>query len=280
MRRLLVLASILALVVTPAAHAESMSASDLLEKLALAPESNSDTYQRTLFKHWIDQDKDKCDTREEVLIQESIKPAKTGSGCKVLAGKWVSAYDNKSFTSATGLDIDHMVPLKEAWESGAFAWTSAQRQAFANDLGFKGSLIAVSASTNRSKGDKDPSTWLPKNAKYTCTYIVTWLQVKYRWSLTVDDKEKTAISKKLESCPASKVFTVPKQMITSPVVPEPSNEPPPAASSSVPETDAGLDPKFSSCSAAKEAGFGPYVKNVDPEYDWYRDGDSDGIVCE
>lgn len=248
----------------------------------MAEESNSAAYKRELFKHWIDQDKDTCDTREEVLLQESISAAKRGSGCKILKGKWLSQYDKKSFTTPTGIDIDHMVPLKEAWESGAFGWTAAQRQAFANDLGFQGSLIAVSASTNRSKGDKDPAAWLPKNSAFTCTYVVTWLQVKYRWSLTVDSKEKSSIEKVLEKCPTSKLFTLPKQVIKSPILPTPDNSPTDSSEVATPTTSPGigLDPRFDSCSAAKAAGYGPYIRGIDPEYDWYRDGDSDGTVCE
>ena len=264
------------------AHAAALTAADLLEKLVVAQESNSPEYQRSYFKHWIDADKDKCDTRAEVLIQESVKVTKQASGCKVLSGKWLSRYDNKTFTKPTGLDIDHMVPLKEAWESGAFGWTAAQREAFANDLGFQGSLIAVSATANRSKGDKDPATWLPKSAAYTCTYVVTWLQVKYRWSLTIDPVEKAAVEKVLDGCPSAKLFTTPKQMIKVPILPD--FEPAATGSDEVQapssSPDADLDPRFDSCSAAKAAGFGPYVKGVDPEYEWYRDGDADGTVCE
>lgn len=264
------------------AHAVSITATDLLEKLVVAQESNGPLYKRSYFKHWIDADKDKCDTRAEVLIQESVSVTKRATGCKVLSGKWLSRYDNKTFTKPAGIDIDHMVPLKEAWESGAFGWTAAQRQAFANDLGFQGSLIAVSATTNRSKGDKDPAAWLPKSATYTCTYVVTWLQVKYRWALTVDSAEKLAIEKVLDGCPASKLFTLPKQMIKTPILPDVDAGETDSGQVTAPttSTEVGLDPRFDTCSAAKAAGYGPYVKGVDPEYEWYRDGDADGIVCE
>lgn len=248
----------------------------------MAEESNITTYKREFFKHWIDQDKDTCDTREEVLLQESISAAKRGSGCKIVKGKWLSQYDKKSFTTPTGLDIDHMVPLKEAWESGAFGWTTGQRQAFANDLGFQGSLIAVSAATNRSKSDKDPATWLPKNSAFTCTYVVTWLQVKYRWSLTIDPKEKSSIKSVLERCPTSKLFSLPKQAVRTPNLPVPESPQIDSSDAVTPTAspEIGLDQRFNSCSAAKAYGYGPYVRGIDPEYDWYRDGDSDGTVCE
>jgi hypothetical protein len=261
------------------AHSASISAEDMLGRLAIAPESNSSTYKRTLFKHWVDQDKDSCDTREEVLLQESISPAKRSAGCKITSGKWLSQYEKKTFTKPTGLDIDHMVPLKEAWESGAHSWTATQRQAFANDLGFKGSLIAVSASTNRSKGDKDPSKWLPANKSFVCTYVVTWIQVKYRWSLTIDADEHSAIVNTLGSCPVSKLFELPKQIIAPKQAPQ-SSSPIVTESSPVETPGTSLDPRFDSCSTAKSEGYGPYVRGDDPEYDWYRDGDGDGIVCE
>jgi hypothetical protein len=143
-------------------------------------------------------------------------------------------------------------------------------------------LIAVSAASNRSKGDKDPSQWLPKNSAYTCTYVVSWLQVKYRWSLTVDEAEKIKILKVLESCPASKLFTLPKVAISPPAPsPLPTQTPEAVSSTSSPVAgESGLDPKFPSCAKAKEAGYGPYIRGIDPEYEWYRDGDSDGTACE
>lgn len=159
------------------ASAVSDTASTLITRLTVSAESNSSSYNRAGFKHWVDQDNNSCDTREEVLIAESLAKAKIGSGCKILSGKWKSLYDNKTITKASTLDIDHFIPLKEARESGASGWSSSDREAFANDLGFKGSLIAVSASTNRSKGDRDPAQWLPPNKAYKCTYAVTWVRV-------------------------------------------------------------------------------------------------------
>jgi hypothetical protein len=267
---------LVALGVTPS-QATSLSAEALLERLTVASESNSSSYNRDLFRHWIDSDKDSCNTREEVLIQESISPTKRGSGCKILSGKWLSQYEKKTFTSASKLDIDHMVPLKEAWESGAFGWTAKRRESFANDLGFQGSLIAVSASTNRSKSDKDPQAWLPSNSSYKCTYVVTWMQVKYRWALTIDKSEKAAISSVLANCPTSKLFNLPKQMIKKPVLPSQVQPEEPAATTPI-ETQP--DPRFDNCSEAIASGYGRYVRGVDPEYDWYRDGDGDGVACE
>lgn len=158
-------------------------------------------YSRNLFKHWIDADSDSCNTREEVLIAESVsKPQVDAYGCKVIAGDWLSAYDNVSHTDPSDLDIDHMVPLKEAWDSGAWSWTPAQRQAFANDLSDTRSLIAVTASQNRSKGDKDPSNWLPPVVTYRCEYVAHWIAIKAHWKLSMDQSEFGRIRNVLSTC--------------------------------------------------------------------------------
>jgi hypothetical protein len=160
-------------------------------------------YSRSLFKHWIDVDKDGCNTRYEVLIAEAIVKPKVGAGCYLTGGRWRSAYDGKVFTNPTGLDIDHMVPLAEAWRSGAWAWTAAQRMDFANDLEDSRSLIAVTASLNRSKGDRDVAGWLPLRAQ--CNYISNWIAVKWRFDLTVDPIEGEFLQSKITACKITNV---------------------------------------------------------------------------
>ena len=169
----------------------------VLASLPVRPATASG-YARSKFKHWITAP-DGCSTREVVLIRDaSIVNAK---GCRVVSGEWFSPYDGTTWQIASRLDIDHMVPLKEAWVSGASAWSSARRQAFANDLGWPGSLIAVSASSNRSKSDRDPARWMPPNTGYWCAYLFDWIDVKHRWSLSVDSTEKQAITRDLSACP-------------------------------------------------------------------------------
>jgi hypothetical protein len=155
-------------------------------------------YNRALFKHWIDADKDGCNTRAEVLIEEAVSKPKVGAKCALTGGKWLSAYDGKSVSKSSELDVDHMVPLAEAWRSGAWKWSSSQRQAYANDLDDARALIAVTLSTNRSKGDKDPALWLP--AKEQCTYAENWIAIKIKYSLTVDTKEATKLNSLVDSC--------------------------------------------------------------------------------
>jgi hypothetical protein len=160
-------------------------------------------YSRNLFKHWIDADKDGCNTRYEVLIAEAIVKPKVGARCYLTGGKWRSPYDGKVFTNPTGLDIDHMVPLAEAWRSGAWAWTAAQRMDFANDLEDSRSLLAVTASLNRSKGDRDVAAWLPIKAQ--CNYISNWIAVKWRFDLTVDPVEGEFLQTKITDCKITNV---------------------------------------------------------------------------
>ena len=174
------------------------------EKITLViTEDQIGGYSRSLFKHWIDADKDGCNTRYEVLIAEAIVKPTIGARCYLSGGKWKSLYDGKVFTNPTGLDIDHMVPLAEAWRSGAWAWTSAQRMDFANDLEDSRSLLAVTASLNRSKGDRDVAGWLP--AKAQCAYISNWIAVKWRFNLTVDPIEGEFLQSKITSCKITNV---------------------------------------------------------------------------
>ena len=161
-------------------------------------------YSRNLFKHWIDVDKDGCNTRYEVLIAEAVVKPKVGADCYLTGGRWRSPYDGKVFTNPTSLDIDHMVPLAEAWRSGAWAWTAAQRMDFANDLEDSRSLLAVTASLNRSKGDRDVASWLPIKAQ--CNYISNWIAVKWRFDLTVDPIEGEFLKAKIAACKITNVM--------------------------------------------------------------------------
>lgn len=171
--------------------------SEYLALLKVAPERNSTSYVRAYFKHWIDADRDGCDTRREVLERQSL----VKTDCKSLRnGSWYSEFDGVLTRDAGTFDIDHFIPLKEAWESGAYAWNADTRMRFANDLEYQPSLIAVTASSNRSKSDRDPAAWLPPNAGYTCPYLARWVAVKFRWRLTVDEAEKSAIASKLKVC--------------------------------------------------------------------------------
>lgn len=181
------------------AHAASYSAplSQAIADLPVAGESRSG-YSRDLFTHWVDADGDGCDTRDEVLLAEAEEAPSVGSGCSLSGGRWFSYYDGVSQTSASDLDIDHMVPLAEAWDSGAGSWSAATREAYANDLGDHRTLVGVTAGENRSKSDQDVAEWLP--AQQQCRYLREFVAVKLRWGLSVDSAEKSAMSSLAAGC--------------------------------------------------------------------------------
>ncbi|KAG8844698.1 hypothetical protein FRB91_002384 [Serendipita sp. 411] len=154
-------------------------------------------YDRDLFPHWITIS-GACNTRETVLKRDGTNVV-TSSSCAATSGSWYSQYDGKTWTSASDIQIDHLIPLSEAWKSGASAWTTSKRQSFANDL-TRPQLIAVTGSVNQAKGDKDPAEWMPPRAAYYCTYIRAWIQVKYYWALSVDQAEYNALYKYLYAC--------------------------------------------------------------------------------
>jgi hypothetical protein len=121
------------------------------------------------------------------------------SSCAAVSGSWRSPFDGATWTNAADIDIDHMVPLAEAWRSGAWAWTTAKRQTYANDLGGP-ELWAVTDNVNQAKGDKDPAQWQPSLASFRCTYARAWIQVKWYYSLSADSAEKSALTAMLNTC--------------------------------------------------------------------------------
>jgi hypothetical protein len=173
------------------------TAATQLASLTVKTEGSTSGYSRDLFPHWITQS-GSCDTREQVLKRDGTGVT-VDSSCQPTAGRWYSVYDSTYVETSSGVDIDHIVPLAEAWKSGANAWTTARRQEFANNLTIA-QLIAVSASSNRSKGDSDPSEWQPPNASVHCIYAREWIWVKYTYGLSLQSAEKTALQQMLGTC--------------------------------------------------------------------------------
>lgn len=283
-----------------------------IKTLPVASETHSG-YNRDKFKYWVDADRDCRNTRAEVLRAES-KKAVTGK-CAVRTGKWKSYYDGATWTRASDVDIDHMVPLAEAWDSGARKWDAARRQAYANDLGDARTLVAVTDNVKRSKGNRDPAQWLPNNGR--CRYVREWVAVKVRWSLTVDRAEKKALSRTASTCknvtikvvraPASPPNVVtpcptpvptvvptpqptptPTPMPTATPVATPSEPTPaPAMAGTVYSAAAVCGPTptptpsvyFKNCDEVREAGKAPLLRGQ-PGYRSGLDGDNDGKACE
>ncbi|MEV7471417.1 HNH endonuclease family protein [Streptomyces kronopolitis] len=186
----------------------TLGLSDAIGRLKVARESRAG-YERDKFHLWTDADHDGCDTRKEVLLAEAVKKPRQGAGCKLTGGSWRSYYDDKFVTDARKLDIDHVVPLAEAWDSGASKWTAKRREQYANDLGAPGTLVAVSLGPNRTKGDKDPAEWMPPAKDATCTYAADWVSAKLRWKLTVDRAEQSKLQWVAAGCPSTKVTFTP-----------------------------------------------------------------------
>lgn len=273
-------------------------------------------YDRSLFKHWIDADKNGCDTRQEVLIEEAIVKPKIGKKCVLSGGTWLSSYDNKTVKgSGSTLDVDHMVPLAEAWRSGAWQWTNAERQLFANDMMDSRVLIAVTASSNRSKSDRDLANWLPKASKeVVCDYVFAWIAVKMRYYLSVDPKESVVIERIAfePSCNARNASKTFKPLIafekyhvnyegpTASATPTPTTSATPTVTATptpTPTVTAKPSPtptstptrikpapiKYKNCTEAKAAGVTPILRSTDPELyalNTALDGDKDGDACE
>ncbi|WP_406189153.1 HNH endonuclease family protein [Streptomyces anulatus] len=190
--------ALLPLLSAPAAQAApAAEVTTLADAVGLVKVTEEDRtgYTRNKFKHWNSGDNvtDGCNTRAEVLISEATVAPTVEAGCKISGGTWVSYYDGQEVTSAGALDIDHMVPLAEAWDSGASAWTAARREAYANDQGANVSLVAVTARSNRQKSDQDPADWMPPSPEAECRYVGEWVSTKLRWQLTADDRELEAL---------------------------------------------------------------------------------------
>ncbi|KKK07401.1 HNH endonuclease family protein [Micromonospora sp. HK10] len=182
---------------TPPGIPSKATAQSQLNALTVKSEGSTSGYSRDLFPHWITIS-GTCNTRETVLKRDGTSVV-TDSSCAAVSGRWYSPYDGATWTAAADVDIDHVVPLAEAWRSGASSWTTSRRQSFANDL-TRPQLIAVTDNVNQSKGDQDPSTWQPPLSSYRCTYSKMWITVKYSWGLSLQSAEKSALQSMLNTC--------------------------------------------------------------------------------
>jgi hypothetical protein len=194
----------------PPPHAAAEAGAEL-RRLVVRPRPHTTRgYVRDAFgSDWVDTDHDGCNQRDDVLLRDAVPGTTTVAqqgACDhdVLAGTWHDPYtggtltftDLKDLRQAEAIQIDHVVPLAEAWVSGADHWSHDRREAFANDLH---ELLAVDGPTNMSKGDSDPAEWRPRKG-YQCTYARRWIAVKTAWHLAVDPSEKSALEDMLGFC--------------------------------------------------------------------------------
>jgi len=181
-----------------------------LVALTVTPRVHRTDYDRDAFgSSWRDTEHNGCNQRDDVLVRDAIagtvRVGQQGS-CDhdVLAGSWLDPYtgrridltDAKEPAQAQAVQIDHVVPLSEAWSSGAWSWSAERREQFANDLA---GLLAVDGPTNASKGDDDPAAWRPRKA-YQCAYARRWITLKATWQLEVDVSEERALAEMLGTC--------------------------------------------------------------------------------
>ncbi|GAA1172667.1 hypothetical protein F4556_002112 [Kitasatospora gansuensis] len=169
-----------------------------LAELTVADPHPMTGYTREKFPHWVKQ-YGTCDTREVVLARDG-EDVTQDSLCRAVTGTWTSRYDGRLLTAASQVDIDHMVPLANAWRSGADTWDTPTRRAFANDLD-NSQLIAVSAASNRAKADKSPADWRPTDQTYWCTYARAWTHIKSLYKLNVTAPEADSLNEMLDTCP-------------------------------------------------------------------------------
>ncbi|MFF6904277.1 HNH endonuclease family protein [Streptomyces hydrogenans] len=202
---------------TPAQAAQAAPAAatvlplaDAVELLPIAEESRTG-YSRDKFKHWnagLDLG-DGCNTRAEVLLDEATTAPEVAAGCKLSGGTWESYYDGQEVADPAKLDIDHMVPLAESWDSGSSNWDAKRREAYANDQDAAVSLVAVTARSNRAKADRDPAEWMPPLPDAHCRYVSEWTATKLRWGLSADQAEVDALSVYAEACETTVVHYTP-----------------------------------------------------------------------
>ncbi len=202
MRRIVVLGLLLTLLPTtaPAAANDALTALNQLEVKGRAAKTG---YSRAQFPHWSDPDRNGCDARNDTLKRDLTNITyKVGTrDCKVVGGQLLDPFSGKSLTfssTKSNIDIDHLVALSNAWQTGAAYFDKAKRTQIAND---PLNLLAVDAKLNRQKGDGDAATWLPPAKSFRCEYVAAQIAVKVKYSLWLTAPEKSAMSRVLESCP-------------------------------------------------------------------------------
>ena len=230
-------------------------------------------YDRAEWRHWIDEDGDCQDTRQEVLIEESrIEITFTSDGiCRVSQGQWFGSFTGTTVTEPGELDIDHLVPLANAHRSGGWAWTPDRKKAFANSLDDPDHLIAVISGANRSKGARGPDEWRPPNESYWCEYATDWIRIKHAWDLTATPTEADALQEMLATCDEMVELTT-TVADTSASIPVPTS-PAGGLYSTCEEAEAAGEPRVQGASGSGR-GFPSW------KIPGARDGDGDGVVCE
>jgi len=203
MRRIVLLALLLTSIPTQSASANEPTALAVLNQLEVKGRAPKTGYSRAAFTHWSDLNRDGCDSRNEILKRDLTQIVfKTGTrDCKVRSGQLLDPFSGKTLifsSSKSTVDIDHLVSLSNAWQTGAAYFDKKTRESLAND---PLNLLAVDAKLNRQKGDADAATWLPPLKSFRCEYVARQVAVKAKYLLWITSAERDTILKVLDNCP-------------------------------------------------------------------------------
>ena len=290
-------------VVVASTDVTNTTALALLATVAIKGKAAKTGYDRTgMFgSAWLDVDRNGCDTRNDILARDLTEVTKSGA-CRVLTGSLVSPFTAANVAFLRGQDtsalvqIDHVVALSNAWQTGAQQLSQAQRVSLAND---PINLLAVDGRSNAQKGDGDTATWLPSNKSFRCGYVARQVSVKATYGLWVTQAEHDAIANVLSSCsgemavtssfaplPAPPVVVAPEPVAAPVVEPEPepvaeapAPEPEPVAPAPEPAPAPAPEVYYKNCDAVRAAGAAPIYAGT-PGYASHLDRDQDGIGCD
>jgi hypothetical protein len=207
MRRIVVITLLLTLLSPSNTQAAPIDALAALNNLEVKGRAAKTGYARSQFPHWSDPDRNGCDARNDTLKRDLTNITyKVGTrDCKVIAGQLLDPFSGKVITflaTKVVIDIDHVVALSNAWQTGAAYFDKNKRTQIAND---PLNLLAVDSKLNRQKGDGDAATWLPPSKAFRCEYVARQVAVKAKYGLWVTKPEKVAIDKILSTCVGQKL---------------------------------------------------------------------------
>ena len=251
----------------PIGSDEASEALRILNTLPVKGRAPKTGYSRAQFGDaWSDIDHNGCDTRNDILNRDlTAKQHKNSRGCVVISGILNDPYTGKVINFMRGKDtseqvqIDHVVALSDAWQSGAQEISAQERLQLAND---PENLLAVDGPANQQKSDSDAATWLPANASFRCSYVARQIRVKAKYHLWVKPAEKEAMINVLTPCAGAAAKPAPVPQVDTP----PAQNPAPALA-------------FQTCADARAAGYRNMHSGA-PGYSDHLDRDGDGIACE
>ncbi len=244
-------------------------------------------YDRDDWSHWSDDDGDCQNIRHEVLQDETFEAVTftTSSNCYVDSGKWYGVYTATYYYSASDLDVDHFVPLKNAHDSGGYEWSLSKKKEYANYLEDADHLIAVQSGANRSKGARGPEDWKPENTEYWCQYAYDWIRIKDTWGLTATQAEWNALVSMIATCPTGYIYAdaIPEPLVT---VPTTTTSTTTTTTTTVPSTTTTIPDNPGNTKNCSDFVTYQEAKTwFDTYFPYYGDvagldGDSDGEPCE